>query len=313
MRVFVVVPFLLIACSDEGVSVVDAGPIIIPDSGQLPPVADSGPAFVDLDEDGFGQGQGDCDDNNPNIHPDAEEVCDGVDNNCNNEIDEGVLPRWYLDSDGDSFGNPSLLVSIEACQRPAGFVDNPDDCDDAAPMINPNAQELCDGINNDCDGEIDEDVGNFTCSGCMDPGAPNYDEDATVPCADCCGQAPEPCDGTSGRQVEICMTDIDHQSGQFNVRMVNEVAVGGFQFDLEGATFSSVCCGSSEEQGLTVQHSPTRILGFSLSGGKITPGDERLIRIGFSPSDANPCLVGAVMADQFGAQLSVSVHCEEGP
>ena len=80
--------------------------------------ADAGAEPVDLDEDGFTEAQGDCNDDDELIHPDAEEVCDGVDNNCNQETDEGVMPTWYLDSDGDTYGSPSLAVAIKASAMP---------------------------------------------------------------------------------------------------------------------------------------------------------------------------------------------------
>ncbi len=313
MRAILAFSLVVAACSETGVTNPDTGPGAPIDAGNnaVPPV-DSGPVRVDADGDGFSVSEGDCNDDDRAINPDAEEVCDGEDNNCNQETDEGVMPTWYLDSDGDTYGSPSLAVAVEACVRPAGFVDNGDDCRDDAPMINPAAQELCDGINNDCDDETDEDTGTNSCRGCMDENAPNYDEDATVPCEDCCDQPPQPCDGTSGRQVEICVRDVDNQTGHFNVYMVNTVAVGGFQFDLAGASFSSVCCGSSQEQAFTVQHTTSRLLGFSMSGAKISPSQgANLVRVGFSPSDADPCLVDVVMASQFGANLSVSVHCQD--
>jgi hypothetical protein len=85
----------------------------------------------------------DCNDNNPTINPAATEVCDGIDNNCNNLIDDadpGIDPNsaatWFRDTDGDGFGNPAL--SIVACSKPSGYVLNNSDCDDTNPNINPN-------------------------------------------------------------------------------------------------------------------------------------------------------------------------------
>ncbi len=78
---------------------------------------------------------GDCNDNDPAINPGATEVCDGIDNNCNNSTDEGVTTTWYRDMDGDSFGNPN--DSQEACSKPAGYVANNTDCDDTDPLEKP--------------------------------------------------------------------------------------------------------------------------------------------------------------------------------
>jgi hypothetical protein len=110
---------------------------------------------------GFVADNTDCDDSNPAINPGAAEVCDGIDNNCDGNIDEGVTNTYYADADNDGFGDPN--VTTNACSMPAGFVTNNTDCDDSNPAINPNAAEVCDGVDNDCDGLIDEDG---VCGGC---------------------------------------------------------------------------------------------------------------------------------------------------
>jgi len=96
----------------------------------------------------------DCDDNRADIHPGAPEICDGVDNNCDGAIDEGLISRFYRDKDGDNYGDPSEF--IDACSAPPGYVGNGLDCDDNQSSSNPAATEICDGIDNDCDGAIDE-------------------------------------------------------------------------------------------------------------------------------------------------------------
>ena len=96
---------------------------------------------------------GDCDDEDGAIHPDADEVCDGADNDCDGEVDEGFeLQTWYQDLDGDGYGN-SLVVVQARCEAPDGYVDIGGDCDDTEPDAHPTLTEvLCDGIDNDCDG-----------------------------------------------------------------------------------------------------------------------------------------------------------------
>ncbi|MBK7426238.1 MAG: T9SS type A sorting domain-containing protein [Saprospiraceae bacterium] len=101
--------------------------------------------YADTDGDGFGDpnsimtfggscGMGfvadnnDCDDNSSTINPNATEICNGVDDNCDTEIDEGVLTTYYQDLDGDTFGNPS--VTQQACSPPEGYVTNFNDCND---------------------------------------------------------------------------------------------------------------------------------------------------------------------------------------
>lgn len=96
---------------------------------------------VDLDGDGFHPPQ-DCDDANPSINPAAEDICgDGIDNDCSGAADEGCLV--CTDNDADSF------FAQADCGTPV-------DCDDNNVAINPLAAEVCDGLDNDCDGTSDE-------------------------------------------------------------------------------------------------------------------------------------------------------------
>jgi hypothetical protein len=107
--------------------------------------------------DGWAAEYGDCDDTDGAIHPGAEEVCDFVDNNCNDATDEGVEPATFFeDSDGDEHGND--LISLESCLLPDGYASIGDDCDDTDGAIHPDAEEVCDFVDNNCDGETDEGV-----------------------------------------------------------------------------------------------------------------------------------------------------------
>ena len=145
---------------------------------------------TDLDGDGY-NAIDDCNDNNASINPGAEEKCNRIDDNCNNEVDEGVNYIFYYDEDQDGFGDP--LRPIPSCQStPTGFlVDDNTDCDDKEITTYPDAPEECDGIDNNCDGIIDE--------GCSCPDADNDGIcDADDNCPNLANPSQEPdvdCDG----------------------------------------------------------------------------------------------------------------------
>jgi hypothetical protein len=127
--------------------------------------------YKDLDGDGYTDGttqvgcsapsgyvssatSGDCNDNDPNINPGKTEICDGKDNNCNGQIDEGVLLVFYKDKDGDGYGD--VNDQTLACSQPTGYVSNSSDCNDNDPNVSPGKTEICDGKDNNCDGQTDE-------------------------------------------------------------------------------------------------------------------------------------------------------------
>jgi hypothetical protein len=109
---------------------------------------------VDGDGDGHPASE-DCDDADATVNADAEELCDGIDNDCDGDIDEELTLTLYTDADGDGFGDPA--TQTEACTAGADQVEVGEDCDDADAAVYPDADELCDGVDNDCDGDIDED------------------------------------------------------------------------------------------------------------------------------------------------------------
>ncbi len=128
------------------------------------------PLFADNDGDGFGRTPvgdgcpgpglsataGDCNDTLPQAFPGAREVCDGLDNDCNGEVDEGFPPRqWFPDEDGDGFGDEDRRVTT--CQDPGDpWTLDGEDCDDTDELASPAAPERCDdGADNDCDTLVD--------------------------------------------------------------------------------------------------------------------------------------------------------------
>ncbi len=114
--------------------------------------------LTDADGDGFrdeAYGGNDCDDSDPAVHPAATEVCNGIDDDCSGSADDDLLAPWYPDDDGDGYGDDGGMKLT--CDPASGWVDEGDDCDDGDPDVNPDADELCNGIDDDCDDETDED------------------------------------------------------------------------------------------------------------------------------------------------------------
>jgi hypothetical protein len=116
---------------------------------------------------------GDCDDTRAESNPDADEYCNGHDDNCDGTVDEDAAldaTMWYRDVDGDGYGRD--LATWVACSQPIGYAADGTDCDDDDASAHPGATEDCDGVDNDCDGTADE---SFTDS----------DGDGWASCVDC--------------------------------------------------------------------------------------------------------------------------------
>ena len=131
--------------------------------------------YLDGDSDGFGDANNtvtacnqpsgavsdatDCDDANGSVNPGADELCStaGVDDDCDGSIDEddaADVPTWYDDTDSDGFGDPA--TAVQSCSAPSGLISDGSDCDDSEFTVNPDANEICDGQDNDCDTLSDE-------------------------------------------------------------------------------------------------------------------------------------------------------------
>jgi hypothetical protein len=99
---------------------------------------------------------GDCDDDDAELNPGQAEVCDGIDNDCDDVADEGTKIAVFEDLDGDGYGDDSTISSACPDAVPGGWTTVGFDCDDEDPAINPDGIEICDGVDNDCNSVVDD-------------------------------------------------------------------------------------------------------------------------------------------------------------
>jgi hypothetical protein len=148
-------------------------------------------AMQDMDGDGYFEE--DCDDADPEIHPNAAELCDLRDNNCNGQVDENPVDGglWYEDQDQDGYGEKELV----ACSQPEGSSVQGGDCRDTDPDYHPGAEEHCvDSKDFNCDGSVawaDEDGdGLAACQDCNDQEATQHSGSIEL-----CNGVDDNCDG----------------------------------------------------------------------------------------------------------------------
>lgn len=175
---------------------------------------------------GYVSNNTDCDDTDAEVHPDSEwymltESCDGKDNNCDGITDNIMITWWYHDDDGD--GDGGLIGQPgTSCSPYSGFSLNHDDCNDTDDSIHPGADEICDVIDNDCDGSVDEEA---SVSWYLDGDGDNYGAGDAIGSGGCVpddgyGLSNDDCNdydldtfpGAAWAEVDpsLCRTDFDY-------------------------------------------------------------------------------------------------------
>ena len=225
-----------VCCRDNGTP---ACPTRVPDGGRCSDGAAPKTFFADRDKDGYGNAaephlacsrpltepfvdnDDDCDDGSSAAQPGGSEICDGRDNDCDLQIDEGQSPlqAYYRDIDGDRFGVLGDTLMACACANdgcvPPGYAPVSGDC---APMDNaryPGAMELCNGLDDDCDNQNDDGVTVGVGAACADAGPGDCLQGTTgcvagaircvstaMPSRDVCDGRDNNCNGTIDEQPD---------------------------------------------------------------------------------------------------------------
>jgi len=111
---------------------------------------------------GYAAAPDDCDDNRADTYPGATELCNQLDDDCDTAIDEDAIPiDLYPDADGDGYYGQAEYESgdtMVGCVGLPGYAGASGDCRPEDPTINPGAEEICNGFDDDCDADVDERV-----------------------------------------------------------------------------------------------------------------------------------------------------------
>lgn len=275
-----------------------------PDTPHVIPLFGLGLVDEDGDGDywapGWDSSEADCDDDDPTVGPGQDEICDGLDNDC-----DGALPAGEADADGDG---------VMACKGPTGE----GDCDDLDPDRYPGAVEQCDAVDNDCDGvvpadEADGDTDGFRiCAGDCDdnddqifPGAPERcnrlddDCDGTLPAGelDLDSDGATPCEGdcddvnatlnladADGDGVDTCSGDCDDADADTHPGAVEQcnrhdddcdglLPPDEIDGDADGAT---ACEGDCDDADVALNLLDADADGFTSCGGDCDDADDEI-------------------------------------
>lgn len=236
----------------------DGGVDQAPDAGEEPP--DECQPEPERCGDGI---DNDCD---GTVDEGSPESCNGVDDDCDGRVDEEVLNAFYEDRDGDGVGSGEATLS---CEAPKGFVAAHGDCDDSDAALSPEADEVCDGLDNNCDGEPDEafacvqgtltecvtQCGSIGSGTCTDACEPPTGAACALP-AESCNFVDDDCDGIVDEDLweRTPLTHVWSAAGDQNPRVASLPRPGGGSWVLYQAMAQSPQGVSVEELDETGAH-----------------------------------------------------------
>ena len=227
--------------------------------------------FFDGDEDGYGADDaevkclceaadlftatesGDCDDSDAGSSPGAEERCDGKDTDCDGTVDEAdaldCIPH-YVDEDADGHGIESSVACL--CQPDETHtVTVGDDCNDADGEVYPGVVESCNGKDDDCDNEIDEEGADGCQNYYVDLDGDGYGVTSETDFHCYCPDAEHPAPYTAWKSDDCCDSDGNVRPGQSNYFQYPRQC-GGFDYNCDGVeTKQYTQVGKCDMQGLT--------------------------------------------------------------
>jgi hypothetical protein len=174
------------------------------------------------------------------------ETCNGKDDDCDGNIDNGLKTyKYYPDADKDKYGDKKAVAKV-LCQStpPAGYVTNNSDCNDKSSAIKPGARDICDGVDNDCDGATDE--GNTVYNWYRDADGDSYG-DKSVIFRGCLRSSTTVCTGTNACRSKVgyvtnnrdcCDKDRNARPGQTSYYSSRN-ACGSFDYNCDGRSSPS--------------------------------------------------------------------------
>jgi hypothetical protein len=225
----------------------------------------------------FAAQAGDCDDFLATVHPGAAERCNGRDDDCNGQVDEGLdAVTMYRDADGDGYGQRSSTDTRQGCSS-SGYVPNQDDCDDTDKTVHPGAKEICNNLDDDCNGRIDEGARSTCALGWCQRYAETCDTRTCFPGpprAEECNLYDDDCDGV-----------IDN----------------GARCDAGKVCFAGRCLASDDAKAAAEAQTPTSSDGGVTDGGPAPPARSDAAPAPRALHTASACAYGGAARAAYGA------------
>jgi hypothetical protein len=279
--------------------------------------------YIDLDGDGFGDSMGttltkcaatagfanragDCNDSNRDVYPGAVEQCNSRDDNCDGRVDEGLVTgtqNLYPDQDGDGYGVASASpLSVTGCAKMSGYAVLMGDCNDRSAAIHPGASDVCNLLDDNCDGRIDEQARPRCGKGWCERLSPSCDPAACVagpPATEVCNGADDDCNGFVDDAPDVCPSGSVCRMGSCTP---SDAAAGGGGRPTSGSSGGS----RQETGGVTTNGGNLGSGGAPLTGGAVTdnPGGGGIAIMGGSGSNGSAAN-GANTAPSSGCAVRV--------